>query len=33
MYLGLLYPTDSYQVYGYVSNTKVSAVKVFTELQ
>lgn len=28
LYLGLLYPTEDYQVYGYVTNTKVKFVIV-----
>jgi len=28
MYLGLLYPTDQYQVFGYVTNTKTKLVIV-----
>jgi hypothetical protein len=28
MYLGLLYPTDTYQVFGYVTNTKAKLVVI-----
>ncbi|KAG6478309.1 trafficking protein particle complex subunit 2-like protein [Zingiber officinale] len=31
-YLGLLYPTESYKVYGYLSNTKVKFLVVTTDL-
>ncbi|KAL4193995.1 hypothetical protein AMTRI_Chr05g66560 [Amborella trichopoda] len=31
-FLGLLYPTENYKVYGYITNTKVKFVLVTTDL-
>ncbi|KAK4757181.1 hypothetical protein SAY87_007308 [Trapa incisa] len=31
-YLGLLYPTENYKVYGYLTNTKVKFISVTTDL-
>ena len=32
LYLGLLYPTEDYKVYGYVTNTKVQAWSLVSAL-
>ncbi len=32
-YLGLLYPTEEYRVYGYISNTHVKFILVLAEVQ
>ncbi|KAG0490139.1 hypothetical protein HPP92_007002, partial [Vanilla planifolia] len=31
-FLGLLYPTENYKVYGYITNTKVKFILVTTDL-
>ncbi|XP_073106294.1 uncharacterized protein [Elaeis guineensis] len=31
-FLGLLYPTENYKVYGYLTNTKVKFIMVMTDL-
>lgn len=31
-YLGMLYPTEDYKVYGYISNTRIKFVLVVDEL-
>ncbi|MBA0845081.1 hypothetical protein Goarm_022124 [Gossypium armourianum] len=31
-FLGLLYPTENYKVYGYLTNTKVKFILVTTDL-
>ncbi|KAL5677864.1 hypothetical protein ACJX0J_013995, partial [Zea mays] len=31
-FLGLLYPTENYRVYGYLTNTKVKFIMVTTDL-
>ncbi|XP_017702058.1 trafficking protein particle complex subunit 2-like protein isoform X2 [Phoenix dactylifera] len=31
-FLGLLYPTENYKVYGYLTNTKVKLIMVMTDL-
>jgi len=31
MYLGLLYPTEDYKVYGYVTNTKIKFILVIDD--
>ncbi len=32
-YLGLLYPTEEYRVYGYISNAHVKFILVLAEVQ
>lgn len=31
-YLGMLYPTEDYKVYGYISNTRIKFILVVDEL-